>query len=201
MRFSPRRPRPRPRQVLARADRLFDQGKFSEAAPIFERLAKGAAQRRMPDRAGDLYLRSARCHLEMGNAALAVERGKRALRLFGRAGRVGKIERLLPKIVDALQEKGHEDEAAALQQEVEARLAEAPPGRRPPPFDKLRTPPGARPAAARPMPRRGELPAKCPACGAPIKPDEVTWLDPDSAECPYCGSVLKATRGRAETGE
>jgi hypothetical protein len=163
--------------MLARADRLFNQGKYSEAAPIFERLARGAAQRGMPDRAGDLYLRSARCRLEMDDVDLAVEQAKQALRLFGRAGRVGKIERLMPKIVDALREKGYASEADALQQEVEARLAEAPRGARP-----------GRPAMA-----HRELPAKCSACGAPVKPDEVTWLDRQTAECTYCGSVLKAT--------
>jgi predicted RNA-binding Zn-ribbon protein involved in translation (DUF1610 family) len=175
---------------------LFDQGEFDEAAPIFERLAEGAAKRGMLNRAGDLYLQSARCHLEAGNAPRAVEQGKQALHLFGRAGLIGKIERFMPRMVDALQEKGYEAEATTLRQEVEARLAEIPPERR--------QPPGARPAAwpsiARPalsiaegpMARR-ELPAKCAACGAPIKPDDVTWLDAQTAECPYCGSVLKAT--------
>lgn len=186
MLFPPRRPRPR--QVLARANKLFDQGKFAEAAPTFGRLAEGAARRGMLNRAGDLYLQSARCHLEAGNVTLAVERGKQALHLFGRAGLTGKIERLMPRMVEALQEKGYQAEATALQQEVEARLAEAPPGRR--------QPSGARPAVwpstARPMARRA-LPTKCSACGAPIKPDDVTWLDPGTAECPYCGSVLEAT--------
>jgi tetratricopeptide (TPR) repeat protein len=189
MPFLPRRRRPRPRQMLARANRLFGRGEYAEAAPIFDRLAKGAAERGMLNRAGDLYLQSARCYLGMGKAALAVERGKHALRLFGRAGLFGKIERLMPRLVEALQEKGYQAEAEALQQEVEARLAEVPPERR--------QPPGARPAAwpsmARPAMARRELPARCSACGAPVKPDDVTWLDPQSAECPYCGSVLKAT--------
>jgi hypothetical protein len=187
MPFPPPR-RPRPRQMLTRANRLFDQGEFAEAVRIFDRLAEGAAERGMLNRAGDLYLQSARCHLEMGKATVAVERGKHALRLFGRAGLFGKIERLMPRMVEALQEKGYQAEAEALRQEVEARLAEVPPERR--------QPPGARPAAwpstARPMARR-ELPARCSACGAPIKPDDVTWLDPQTAECPYCGSVLKTT--------
>ncbi len=195
MLFPPRRPRPR--QMLSGANKLFDQGKFAEAAPIFEQLAEGAAERGMLNRAGDLYLQSARCHLEAGNVPLAVEQGKQALHLFGRAGLVGKIERLMPRMVEALQEKGYKAEATALQQEVEARLAEAPPGRRPPP--------GARPAGwpsfARPAlsvvegpPMAGrELPARCSACGAPVKPDDTTWLDPQTAECPYCGSVLKTT--------
>ena len=186
MLFPPRRPRPR--QILLRASKLFDQGKFAEAAPIFERLAEGAAKRGMLNRAGDLYLQSARCHLETGNVTLAVERGKQALRLFVKAGLVGKIERLMPRMVDALQEKGYEAEATALRQEVEARLAEAPPGRRPPAGAR----PSRWPSFAQPPRARRELPTKCSACGAPIKPDDVTWLDPGSAECPYCGSVLKA---------
>jgi hypothetical protein len=194
MPFPPRRRRrpglrPRPRQMLERAHRLFDRGEFAEAAPIFDRLARGAAERGMSNRAGDLYLQSARCHLEMGEAAVAVERGKQALRLFGRAGLFGKIERLMPRMAEALQEKGYQAEAEALRQEVEARLDEVPPGRRPPPGAH----PAAWPPAARPMARRGELPARCSACGAPVKPDDVTWLDPQTAECPYCGSVLKAT--------
>jgi len=187
MPFPPRRRR-RPRRMLARANRLFHQGEFAEAAPIFDRLARGADERGMLNRAGDLYLQSARCHLEMGKATVAVERGKHALRLFGRAGLFGKIERLMPRMVEALQEKGYKAEAEALRQEVEARLAEVPPGQRPPPGAR----PAAWPSTARPMARR-ELPAKCSACGAPVKPDDVTWLDPQTAECPYCGSVLKTT--------
>lgn len=120
-----------------------------------------------------------------------------SLHLFGQAVLIGKIEMLMPRIVEALQEKGYKAEAADLRQEVEARLAEAPPGRRPPP--------GARPSrwpsfARAPMARR-ELPGKCSACGAPVKPDDITWLDPYTAECPYCGSVLKTTQGKAGTGK
>ena len=40
--------------------------------------------------------------------------------------------------------------------------------------------------------RRGELPEKCPHCGAPVKENEVEWVGSSSAECPYCGSVVKA---------
>lgn len=37
------------------------------------------------------------------------------------------------------------------------------------------------------------LPAKCPSCGGPIRSDEVNWIDPYSAECAYCGDIVKAT--------
>ena len=39
----------------------------------------------------------------------------------------------------------------------------------------------------------GTLPAKCDGCGAPVIPDEVEWHDARTAECLYCGTVLKVT--------
>jgi hypothetical protein len=36
------------------------------------------------------------------------------------------------------------------------------------------------------------LPPSCPGCGAPIRPNEVAWVGPESAECPYCGAVVSA---------
>ena len=41
--------------------------------------------------------------------------------------------------------------------------------------------------------QRGSLPAKCDGCGAPLVPDEVEWHDAHTAECPYCGTIAKAT--------
>ena len=35
------------------------------------------------------------------------------------------------------------------------------------------------------------LPAKCPNCGAPVKPKEVSWAGPATAECLYCGGAMK----------
>ncbi len=112
-----------------------------------------------------------------------------SLHLLGQAGLIGKIEMLMPRIAEALQEKGYKAEAADLRQEVEARLAEAPPGRRPPPGAR----PSRWPSFARPPMARRELPGKCSACGAPVKADDITWLDPYTAECPCCGSVPKTT--------
>jgi len=41
------------------------------------------------------------------------------------------------------------------------------------------------PAAA-----RSWLPTRCPACGAPLTPNEANWLASDRAECPYCHTIL-----------
>ncbi len=38
---------------------------------------------------------------------------------------------------------------------------------------------------------RETLPTECPECDAPIKYNEVKWVGPRRAECPYCGNVLE----------
>lgn len=119
--------------------------------------------------AGNLTLQAARCHLRLDNLDLAHERGMKALELFKRAERPGAARELAERMVKVLREKGRTADAEALERE----LKQLPP-------------------APRPDVRRGELPGKCPQCGAPIKESEVAWVGPSSAECPYCGSVIKA---------
>ncbi|MFX0168244.1 MAG: hypothetical protein ACFE89_02705 [Candidatus Hodarchaeota archaeon] len=37
---------------------------------------------------------------------------------------------------------------------------------------------------------RESLPEECPECDAPLKYNEVKWVGPRRAECPYCGNVV-----------
>ena len=38
---------------------------------------------------------------------------------------------------------------------------------------------------------RETLPPECPQCDAPLKFNEVRWVGPRQAECPYCGQVVE----------
>lgn len=38
---------------------------------------------------------------------------------------------------------------------------------------------------------RESLPSECPECDAPLKYNEVRWVGPHRAECPYCGNVVE----------
>jgi len=38
---------------------------------------------------------------------------------------------------------------------------------------------------------REMLPQECPECSAPLKYDEVRWVGPHRAECPFCGHVVE----------
>jgi tetratricopeptide (TPR) repeat protein len=174
-----RRRRPRLRPLLRRARRRIEQADPAEAAATFEKKAREAERQGMLDKAGDLYLEAARCYLQLDDIDRADEHGLKALRLFIRANRPGKVRRLVPRMMAVLHRKGYHDEAEKLRQEVEALLG-APPGER------------AMPWGGRAV-QRGSLPVKCPSCGGPVRSDEVNWLDSHSAECAYCGGIVKAT--------
>ncbi len=177
-RFRPLRPlrqrRPMPGrgpipEPLRRAMSLFEEGKYEEAGQAFENLAQGAEERGKLLRAGHLSAQAARCYLKLDDVDTAYDRGKKALDLFKRAERPAAARRLAERMVKALKEKGRQAEAEALERELEQM-----------------------PAPERPGVRRGELPGKCSQCGGPVREAEVTWVGPSSAECPYCGSVIKA---------
>ena len=156
-------------EPVRRAMRLCEEGQFEEAARAFDDLAQGAEERGRLFQAANLSAQAARCYLSLDDLDAAYERGLRALDLFKRAGRPGAARRLVERMVKILREKGRLAEAEGLEGEL-SRL----------------------PAPVRPGMRRGELPGKCLQCGGPIKESETTWIGPSSAECPYCGSILKA---------
>jgi len=148
---------------------LLEQGKFEEAAKLFDELAQDAEEQGQLVRAAHLSGQAARGYLQLDDVDTAYERGREALDLFKRAERPGAARRLGERIVKALKNKGRQAEAEALERELQQLPGPAGPGA-----------------------RRGELPPKCYQCGGPIKESEATWVGPSSVECPYCGSVVKA---------
>lgn len=162
---------------VAEAERLMHAGKFHEAADRFDHLAREAEERALTEAAGDLYLRAARCYVEVNDLDRADERAERAIHLFIQAGRPDRVRQVLPRVLSALERHGRQDDAERLRREV----GEA--------FQGMELLPTRMPARARMAAR---LPAKCTSCGGPIKPDEVAWAGPATAECPYCGGIIKA---------
>lgn len=85
------------------------------------------------------------------------------------------VRRLLPRMLAVLEQHGRHQEAQDLRAKAERLLGPMP----------------ARGAAPGPVGTRPRsLPGRCPSCGAPLKPDQVNWLGPQSAECPYCGTLV-----------
>lgn len=185
----PRRPlfRRRPavplrvRQALNRAHRLMAEEQFAEAAGIFERLSTEAEQRNMPIRAADLALQTSRAYFAAASVETALDWAKRALRLFAQGGRVGRVPPALSKMSAALRQAGYAAQAGQLEQQVEQMLAEM-----------GLSPEEVRRRAPQMSEEHGSLPPRCASCGAPLIPDEVEWRDAHTAECPYCGAIVKA---------
>ena len=173
---------PRVRRALAEANRLMEAGRFAEAAASFGTLATKAAEHGFSIRAAELTLRAARAHFAAGHVADAVDEAQEALQLFVQGGRPERVPPVLAKMAEALRQKGHAAEAEQLEQAAEQLLGE----------QGL-----SMEEAQRRMPqaveKRGSLPASCDGCAAPLVPDEVEWHDAHTAECPYCGTIAKAT--------
>ena len=170
------------RRELARVNRLIDDGQFAEAAIVFEQLSERARRRGMLVRAGDLALQAARAHLAADRVEPAVEWARRGLRLLVRGGRVGRVPHLLSRTTAALREKGYPTEADELEQDAWRALGQVGLS-----LDD------ASQRVSQVTEKRGSLPARCSGCGAPLVPDEVEWHDAHTAECLYCGTVVKAT--------
>ena len=111
----------------------------------------------------------------------AVEWGRDGLRLLVLGKRPGRVPRVLAKMTSALREKGFDVQAKQLEQET-TRLLEGI-GL---PLDRVES------IGSRAGEGRGSLPAQCNGCGAPLVPDEVEWHDASTAECLYCGTIVKA---------
>jgi len=187
-RRSPSRPPlpPKARRALARARRLMDDGRFAEAAVAFERLSERAKQFDMPLRAAGLDLQAARAYLAADEVGTAQERAAEALRWLVRGGRAERVPRVLKRIETVLREKGYDAQAKQLEQEAARALEEIGLS-----IDEARQRVPQKTAAA--PAKRGSLPGSCSGCGAPLIPDEVEWYDAHTAECLYCGTIVKAT--------
>lgn len=160
--------------AVAEAEGLLRAGQFGPASSRFEALARKAEERGRPGAAAELYLRAARCYVEIDDVDRADDCAERAIHLFIQARQPRRVRQVLPRVLAALERRGRHADAERLRREV----ADA--------FQGLGPLPGAPPMA-----QHGTLPAKCANCGGPVKPDEVAWSDPRTAECPYCGGILK----------
>ena len=157
--------------VLQEANFTFDKGEYGRAAELYERIAQAADARGGP-RAPILHLQAGRSRIYAGQTALGMPSLKRGLELFAQRGQLHKLQNAGSRVVSELKQRGLTKEAA----EIETLLQGIAP---------------SMPAVEMPPARRPILPTHCPSCGAPLRPDDVDWLDEVTAECVYCGSPVR----------
>lgn len=160
---------------LQRAHHLMEAGEYAEAALVFGSLAR-KAEDLYPERAPFLYFQAGQAAMLNGDSKKGVAHFRNGLTLLATQQRYHRLQKAGRRIVDELRERGFNAEA----DEVEIVLGNNVPA----PADAMRE--------ADRSQKRGILPTHCPSCGAAVRPDEVDWLDEQTAECDYCGSPVRA---------
>lgn len=159
--------------LLRRANDLMVAGNYAAAADSFEQLARAAEARGGP-RTPFFYLQAGRARVWAGQVPAGMEHLERGLGLFAARGRVRRTIQAGGRLVNELNQDGLTNEAARLT----AYLNELVPG-----FEAAR--PESEPV------KKATLPTHCPGCGAPVRADEVEWIDDITAECAFCGSPVR----------
>jgi hypothetical protein len=158
-------------EMLAQANQLLNNQQPGEAAPLFARLAGELQASQHPRRAANLHARAAHAFAGAHAGPAALTQARAALDLFLQFKMAYRAAMFYTNITRKLTNDGMLPAANHLQQDYGSRIQ-------------------AVPAANAP---RGLLPTNCPKCGAPVHGDDANWVDANTAECDYCGSLLRAS--------
>lgn len=187
--LTPGRPRVPPvvRQALMRAHRAMGEGAYGEAARIYGRLADEAKKRGRIKPGVQMDLEATRAHLADQDYAGAQARALHALRWLLEAGHLpARVRVVVAQVTESMHAQGAEEAAGAFEARVRDLLAEF--------GHRWADVPEVVDAASGVSPDEGRrLPPNCPACYAPLRPDEVEWAAPGRAQCTYCGSIVLAS--------
>jgi hypothetical protein len=150
-------------------------GQYAAAAEIFEQFGSAAAARNGP-RAPWFFLQAGRARLLAGQLPAGMDHLQKGILLLAGRGQFQRVQQAGARLVAELRQRGLPAEAGQLADFVKSAL---PAG--------FTLPVEAGTAKPKPV-----LPTNCSGCGGPIRSDEVDWVDEVTAECPYCGSAVRA---------
>ena len=156
--------------ILQEANFAFSKGEYGRAAELFEKLARVTDGRDGP-RAPLFHLQAGRARVLAGQTRLGMPSLKRGLELLAGRRQVQRLHQFGTRTVDEMNQYGHKNEAAEIETWLKSVLPEMP---------------LSEANAKKPL-----LPTHCPSCGAPLRPDEVEWMDDVTAECGYCGNPAR----------
>jgi hypothetical protein len=160
--------------ALQHAHELMESGEFQEAAQAFEALAQ-AAEKRMGPRAPFLFIQAGHARIQLRQNSAGMAHIRHGLDLLASGGRYHQLYRAGNRTMQELKARGMEKEA----QEIAGLISNHIPAI------------SESPTQQGPHDSRLRLPTHCPACGGPVRADEVEWIDAHSAECPFCGSPVR----------
>ena len=162
-------------QELILANQMLESGNYQGAAEQFEAIAR-AAESRGGRRAPQFYLQAGHAHILARNSGTGLAYMKHGLSLLAKRAEWRRFYNVGNRIVEELKQRGLGTEANQVSEFLKANL------------------PGniSLPSSALPI-KKSVLPTHCPSCGGALRPDEIEWLDEITAECAYCGSLVRET--------
>ncbi len=160
--------------LLRRANQLMAAGDFAGAASALEQLARAAEARGGP-RAPFFYIQTGRAQVMAGQTAAALDSLERGLGLFAMRGQFARAINLGNRVVAELNQRGLVKESKQIAEYLKSVV------------------PNANDLAKSATAKHPPLPTTCPGCGAPIRPDEVEWIDEITAGCAFCGTPVRGT--------
>ena len=161
---------------VVHAHQLMEQGRYSEAADLFSRIAEAARVRDGP-RAPIFSIQAGRAFILAGQVDQGIDSIRHGLEGLAAAERWSDLQGIGQVVVDQLNEKGYPEQAKTISDWLAASLE----GKS---VAAVVTPPVKQPV----------LPTRCPSCGAAVNSKEMGWLDDLTAECLYCGGPIRAER-------
>lgn len=163
--------RPSEQQRLDEANQLYEDGKPSQAAPLFARIAEVLTANRQAQRAANLHAQAAQAFAESGNESAALMQARSALNIFLKLKMDNKrMQYFYTSISKELNRRGMDNAVKTLAKEFASRVLQPAP---------------ATPSAA------VRLPSNCPQCGAPVRISNANWVDVSTVECTYCGTPIR----------
>ena len=160
--------------VVKHANQLMAATDYRGAASVFEDLARQAKDldgRRTPF----LFLRAGEARLMSGEYTKCMANFKYGLIQLADSQRYTQFYRMGTRIIQELNARKLEKEAQEINMLIHGHttaIAEM---------------------STQQLPHEKTLPpTHCPSCSGPLRADEVDWIDDLTAECPYCGSPVRA---------
>ncbi len=161
-------------ETAMKANRLLSSGHAADAAPLFAKLAQEMEKSNHPRRAANLHAQAAHAYADCQNEQSALAEARGALSLFIQYQMVERISRFYANITRKMSQKGMSMAAETLHKEFGGLVG---------PIPASFAPPRGK--------GNGTLPPTCTQCGAPLRSDEIDWVDDQTVECGYCGALIK----------
>ena len=162
--------------ALRRANELMAIGDYPGAALAYEGLARGAVARNGP-RAPILLIQAGRMRILAGQVPAGMIHLQQGLGLFAARSQWQQFNGNCRRLMMELSQRGLTEQAGQVEATLKASL----------PAGFISAGLGTGSQSAKPT-----LPTNCPGCGGPLHSNEIEWTDETTAECPYCGSAVRA---------